>query len=277
MALKKLKPTTPGQRGVVLIDRSKLHKGKPHKPLLARLKKSGGRNSSGRLTARNTGGGKRHHYRLIDFKRDKFDMPATVDRIEYDPNRTAFIALITYKDAEKAYILAPQKLEVGGKIEAGEKVDIKVGNAMFLRNIPVGTLVHNVELKKGKGGQMVRSAGAYAQIIGRDGDYVQLKLSSAEMRLVHGDCMATIGAVSNADNRNIKLGKAGRNRWRGVRPHTRGTVMNPVDHPLGGGEGKNFGRHPKSATGKLSRGVKTRRNKLTTKFIIRSRHKAKKK
>ncbi len=214
---------------------------------------------------------------MIDFKRTKFDMVAIVDRIEYDPNRTAFIALVTYSDGEKSYILAPQKLEVGAEIVSGEKADIKPGNAMFLKNIPVGTLVHNVELKIGKGGQLVRSAGAYAQIVGRDGDYIQLKLSSAEMRLIHGDCMATIGAVSNADNRNVKLGKAGRNRWRGVRPHTRGTVMNPVDHPLGGGEGKNFGRHPKSPTGKLARGVKTRRNKITTKFIIRSRHKAKKK
>lgn len=275
MALKKLKPTTPGQRGVVLVDRSVLHSGSPYKPLTEGMRRTGGRNSAGRLTARNTGGGHRRRYRLIDFKRCKFDVPATVDRLEYDPNRTAFIALITYADQEKAYILAPQKLEVGAEVVAAEKADVKPGNAMLLKNIPVGTLVHNIELKQGRGGQLARSAGAYAQIVGRDGDYVQLKLSSSEMRLVHGDCMATVGAVSNADNRNVKLGKAGRNRWKGVRPHVRGTAMNPVDHPLGGGEGRNFGRHPKSPTGKLARGVKTRRNKVTSKFIIRSRHKAK--
>ena len=275
MALKKLKPVTPGQRGVVLVDRSELHSGKPFKTLTEGMRRTGGRNSSGRLTARNTGGGHRRRYRLIDFKRQKRDVVATVDRLEYDPNRTAFIALVTYKDGEKSYVLAPQKLVAGMEIVAGEKADIKPGNALPLKNIPVGTIVHNIELKKDKGGQIARSAGCYAQVVGRDGDYIQIKLNSGEMRLILGECYATIGAVSNADNRNINLGKAGRNRWRGIRPHTRGTAMNPVDHPLGGGEGRNFGRHPKSPTGKLARGPKTRRNKKSNKFIMRSRHKAK--
>ncbi|MBN2675910.1 MAG: 50S ribosomal protein L2 [Alphaproteobacteria bacterium] len=273
MALRKLKPTTPGQRGVVLIDRSSLHPGKPQKELTVALRRSGGRNNMGHLTARNTGGGHRRRYRLIDFKRQKYDVFGTVERIEYDPNRTAFIALVNYTDGEKMYVLAPQKLEVGAKIVSGEKADIKVGNALPLKSIPVGTIIHNIELKKDKGGQLARSAGCYAQVVGRDADYAQVKLNSGEMRLIHSECYASIGAVSNADNRNKKLGKAGRNRWLGVRPHTRGTVMNPVDHPLGGGEGKNMGRHPKSRTGKLAYGVKTRSNKQADKFIIRSRHK----
>jgi large subunit ribosomal protein L2 len=270
MALKKYKPTTPSQRGLVLIDRSELYKGKPVKSLTEGLTKSGGRNNLGRITLRFRGGGHKRSYRLIDFKRRKFDVPATVDRIEYDPNRTAFIALITYTDGEQSYILAPQKLKVGDTIIASEKADVKIGNAMPLRFIPVGTFVHNVEMKPGKGGQMSRSAGTYAQLVGRDAGYAQLKLSSGEMRIVQAECMATIGAVSNPDHMNQSFGKAGRQRWKGRRPHVRGVVMNPVDHPLGGGEGRSSGgRHPVSPWGQPSKGFKTRHNKKTDQYNIR--------
>jgi large subunit ribosomal protein L2 len=274
MALRKYRPMTPSQRQLVLIDRSELWKGRPEKSLTVGKKRTGGRNSQGRLTVRGKGGGHKQRYRLVDFKRRKFDIEATVTRIEYDPNRTAFIALIEYKDGEKAYILAPQRLNVGDKVIAGEKVDIKPGNAMPLKGIPVGTIIHNVELKIKKGGQLARSAGAYAQLVGRDGEYSQIKLTSGELRLVHSDCMATIGAVSNADNSNQNMGKAGRNRWKGNRPKVRGVAMNPVDHPHGGGEGKTSGgRHPVTPWGVPTKGYKTRKNKRTDKYIIRRRKK----
>jgi large subunit ribosomal protein L2 len=274
MALKKYKPTTPSQRGLVLIDRSELYKGKPVKHLTEGLTSTGGRNNLGRITLRFRGGGHKRAYRLIDFKRRNFDQSAVVERLEYDPNRTAFIALIKYEDGTLSYILAPQKLKTGDTIISGEKTDVKPGNAMQLRNIPVGTLVHNVEMKPGKGGQMSRSAGTFAQLVGRDGGYAQLKLSSGEMRVVQGECMATIGSVSNPDHMNQNFGKAGRTRWKGRRPHNRGVVMNPVDHPHGGGEGKTSGgRHPVSPWGKTAKGGKTRHNKKTDQYIIRRANK----
>jgi large subunit ribosomal protein L2 len=278
MALKSYKPTTPSQRQLVLVDRSALYTGKPEKGLVEGKHSSGGRNNNGRITVRFRGGGHKRAYRVIDFKRRKFDQPATVERIEYDPNRTAFIALVKYADAGLAYILAPQRLSVGDSIVAGEHVDVKPGNAMPLGNIPVGTIVHNVELKIGKGGQIARSAGTYAQIVGRDQDYVILRLNSGEQRLVHGRCMGTIGAVSNPDKMNSTIGKAGRTRWLGFRPHNRGVTMNPIDHPHGGGEGRTSGgRHPVTPWGFPTKGKKTRNNKSTTKFIIASRHVRKKK
>ena len=273
MALKKYKPTSPAQRGLVLVDRSALHKGKPVKGLTEGLSKSGGRNNLGRTTVRFRGGGHKRSYRMVDFKRTKADMSATVERLEYDPNRTAFIALIKYEDGELAYILAPQRLAPGDKVVSGNRVDVKPGNAMPLSNIPVGTIVHNVEMKPGKGGQIARSAGAYVQLVGRDQGYALIRLSSGEQRMVPGSCMATIGAVSNPDHSNITIAKAGRNRWLGKRPHVRGVVMNPVDHPHGGGEGRTSGgRHPVTPWGKPTKGKKTRRNKATDKFILRSRH-----
>jgi large subunit ribosomal protein L2 len=277
MALKQYKPSTPGQRGLVLVDRSDLHKGKPVKALTEGLTKSGGRNNTGRITARRRGGGHKRTYRMIDFKRTKWDVTATVERLEYDPNRTAFIALIKYEDGEQAYILAPQRLAVGDTVVAGEKVDVKPGNAMPLANMPVGTIIHNIELKAGKGGQMARSAGTYAQIVGRDRGYAQVRLSSGELRIIRGECIATVGAVSNPDNQNTKLAKAGRNRWLGRRPSVRGVAMNPIDHPHGGGEGRTSGgRHPVTPWGKPTKGKKTRSNKATDKFILRSRHERKK-
>ncbi len=276
MALKKYKPTSPAQRGLVLVDRSGLHKGKPVKSLTEGLTKSGGRNNHGRITVRFRGGGHKRSYRLVDFKRTKADIPATVERLEYDPNRTAFIALIKYEDGELAYILAPQRIAAGDKVISGNRVDVKPGNAMPLQNIPVGTIVHNVELKPGKGGQIARSAGAYVQLVGRDRGYALLRLSSGEQRMVPGTCMATIGAVSNPDHANITIAKAGRNRWLGKRPHVRGVVMNPVDHPHGGGEGRTSGgRHPVTPWGKPTKGKKTRSNKATSKYIVRSRHQKK--
>src|SRR5215475_2474273 len=277
MALKTFKPTTPGQRQLVLVDRSALYAGKPVKALTQGKSSSGGRNNNGRITVRFRGGGHKKAYRKVDFKRRKFDQPATVERIEYDPNRTGFIALIKYQDGGLAYILAPQRLATGDSVVAGEHVDVKPGNAMPLGNIPIGTIVHNIELKLGKGGQIARSAGTYAQIVGRDGDYVILRLNSTEQRLVNGRCMATIGAVSNPDNMNISIGKAGRKRWMGRRPHNRGVSMNPIDHPHGGGEGRTSGgRHPVTPWGFPTKGKKTRRNKSTTKFILASRHARKK-
>jgi large subunit ribosomal protein L2 len=277
MALKTYKPTTPGQRQLVTVDRSALYKGAPVKNLVEGQNSTGGRNNTGRVTTRFRGGGHKQAYRKIDFKRRKFDQPATVERIEYDPNRTAFIALIKYADGEQSYILAPQRLAAGDTIVSGDDVDIKPGNAMPLANMPVGTIVHNVELKIGKGGQIARSAGTYAQIVGRDQDYVILRLNSSEQRLVHGQCMGTVGAVSNPDNMNISIGKAGRKRWMGRMPHNRGVAMNPIDHPHGGGEGRTSGgRHPVTPWGFPTKGKKTRKNKSTTKFIMLSRHARKK-
>jgi large subunit ribosomal protein L2 len=274
MALKTFNPVTPGQRQLVLIDRSTLHTGAPVKALTEGKSSTGGRNNTGRITSRYRGGGHKQAYRKIDFKRRKFDVVGKVDRIEYDPNRTAFIALLKYDDGELAYILAPQRLSVGDAVVSGEHVDVKPGNAMPVANVPVGTIVHNVEIKIGKGGQIARSAGTYAQIVGRDGEYVILRLNSGEQRLVHGRCMATVGAVSNPDNMNVSIGKAGRTRWMGRRGHVRGETMNPVDHPLGGRT--RGGRHPVTPWGKPTRGMKTRKNKRTSKFIMVSRHARKK-
>ena len=277
MGLKAYKPTTPSQRQLVIVDRADLWKGKPEKTLTEGLSKSGGRNNRGRNTGRNVGGGHKRSYRKIDFKRDKADITATVERIEYDPNRTAFIALVKYEDGELRYILAPARLSAGDKIVSGFQVDVKPGNAMPVRSIPVGTIVHNIELKPGKGGQIARSAGNYAQVVGRDGAYTVVRLSSGEQRQVLSTCMATVGAVSNADHANINDGKAGRTRWRGRRPHVRGVAMNPVDHPHGGGEGRTSGgRHPVTPWGKPTKGKRTRSNKSTDKFIVRSRHARKK-
>ncbi len=277
MALKTYNPTSPSRRALVQVDRSELYKGKPEKALTVGLTKKGGRNNTGRITMRRQGGGHKRTYRIIDFKRRRFDIPATVVNLQYDPNRTAFIALIKYKDGEKAYILAPQRLAKGDTVISGARVDIKPGNAMPLKAIPVGTIIHNIEMKPGKGGQIARSAGAYAQLVGRDGGYAQVRLKSGEVRLIHQDCMATVGAVSNPDHMNINLGKAGRKRWLGKRPQVRGVAMNPIDHPHGGGEGRTSGgRHPVTPWGKPTKGAKTRSNKASDKFIIRSRHKKKK-
>lgn len=277
MALKSFKPTTPSQRQLVIVDRSGLHKGGPVKALTQGLTKSGGRNNNGRMTSRHIGGGHKRTYRIIDFKRRKHDVAATVERLEYDPNRSAFIALIKYADGDLSYILAPQRLQPGDQVISGENVDIKPGNATELRRMPIGTIVHNVELKPGKGGQVARSAGAYAQLVGRDQGMAILRLNSGEQRLVSHFCMATIGAVSNPDHSNTNLGKAGRKRWLGRRPHVRGVVMNPVDHPHGGGEGRTSGgRHPVTPWGKPTKGKRTRTNKSTDKFIMRSRHQRKK-
>lgn len=276
MALKQYKPTTPGRRGLVLVNRSALWKGKPEKALTEGLHNTGGRNNLGRITARRRGGGHKQRYRIIDFKRAKVDVPATVERLEYDPNRTAFIALIRYEDGEKAYILAPQRVSPGDTVMAGRAADIKPGNALPMQNIPVGTIIHNVEMKRGKGGQIARSAGTYAQLIGKDQGYAQLRLSSGELRVVRAECMATVGAVSNPDQQNVKLGKAGRSRWLGKRPSVRGVVMNPVDHPHGGGEGRTSGgRHPVTPWGKPTKGHRTRNNKKTDGLIIRRRHQKK--
>jgi large subunit ribosomal protein L2 len=273
MALKTYNPVTPGQRQLVIVDRSGLYKGKPVKGLTEGLTSSGGRNNYGRITARFQGGGHKRSYRRVDFKRAKFGVAAKVERLEYDPNRTAFIALIKYEDGELSYILAPQRLAAGDTVIADESADVKPGNAMRLSSMPVGTIVHNVELKPGKGGQIARSAGTYAQLVGRDQGMAILRLNSGEQRMVHGSCLATVGAVSNSDHGNINLGKAGRKRWLGKRPHNRGVTMNPVDHPHGGGEGRTSGgRHPVTPWGKPTKGKKTRSNKATDKFIVRSRH-----
>ncbi len=274
MALKSYNPTTPGRRNLILVDRSDLWKGKPVKKLTEGLTSSGGRNNTGRITARRRGGGHKRRYRMVDFKRRNFDVPAKVLRLEYDPNRTAFIALIEYEGGEQSYILAPQRLAVGDTVISGEKADIKPGNAMPLASIPVGTIVHNVEMKPGKGGQIARSAGTYVQLVGRDSGYALMRLGSGEVRMVRAECMASIGAVSNPDQANIKLGKAGRNRWLGKRPAVRGVAMNPIDHPHGGGEGRSSGgRHPVTPWGKPTKGAKTRHNKKTDGLIVRRRHK----
>jgi large subunit ribosomal protein L2 len=273
MALKHFNPVTASLRGTVLIDRSELFKGKPVKQLTEGKSHSGGRNNHGRITVRFRGGGHKQSYRLVDFKRRKFDVPAKVERLEYDPNRTAFLALLKYDDGELSYIIAPQRLKVGDTVVAGEKVDIKPGNAMPLGSIPVGTIVYNIEMKPGAGGKIARSAGTYAQLVGKDAGYAQIKLMSGELRLVRGECIAAIGAVSNPDNQNQHLGKAGRSRWLGRKPHQRGVVMNPVDHPHGGGEGRTSGgRHPVTPWGKPTKGYKTRTNKRTSKLIVRRRN-----
>ncbi len=276
MALKSFKPVTPSMRQLVIVDRSELWKGKPEKALTEGLRKTGGRNNHGHVTSWQRGGGHKRRYRIVDFKRRKYDQPATVERLEYDPNRTAFVALIRYEDGELSYILAPQRLKAGDTVISGNKVDVKPGNAMPLKNIPVGTIVHNVEMKIGKGGQLARSAGTYVQLVGRDQGMALLRLSSGEVRMVQSDCMATIGAVSNPDEQNIVIGKAGRSRWLGKRPHVRGVAMNPIDHPHGGGEGRTSGgRHPVTPWGISTKGKKTRKNKRTTRWIVRRRNAAK--
>lgn len=268
MALKTFNPTTPGRRMLIQVDRSELWKGKPEKALTKEVKRTGGRSNSGHITTRHVGGGHKRRLRVIDFKRIKHGVPAKVVRLEYDPNRTSFIALIEYKDGEKSYILAPQRLAAGDTVMSGPQAEISVGNALPLKNIPVGTVVHNVELKIGKGGQMARSAGSSIQIAGKEGAYIQLRMPSGELRMVHEGCMATIGAVSNPDHMNTQIGKAGRTRWMGIRPTVRGEVMNPVDHPLGGRTRGN--RHPVSPWGKCAKGGKTRKaGKASAKLIIR--------
>ena len=273
MALKHYNPTSPARRGLILVDRSALHKGKPVKALTEGKHKTGGRNNKGHVTSRGIAGGHKQRYRIIDFKRRKWDQVATVERLEYDPNRTAFIALVNYEDGEVAYILAPQRLAPGDKIIAAKKTDVKPGNAMELGQMPVGTIIHNVEMKPGKGGQIARSAGTYVQVVGRDRGMVIVRLNSGEQRYLRADCMGTVGAVSNPDNGNTNLAKAGRNRWKGIRPLTRGVAKNPVDHPHGGGEGRTSGgRHPVTPWGKKTRGPKTRKNKATDRLIIRRRN-----
>ena len=277
MALKHYNPTSPARRGLILVDRSALHKGKPVKALTEGKRKTGGRNNKGHVTSRGIAGGHKQKYRFIDFKRRKWDMPATVERLEYDPNRTAFIALISYGEGDVKYIIAPQRLAVGDKVIAAKKTDVKPGNAMEIGQVPVGTIVHNVEMKPGKGGQIARSAGTYVQVVGRDRGMVIVRLNSGEQRYIHANCMATVGAVSNPDNANTNLAKAGRNRWKGIRPLTRGVAKNPVDHPHGGGEGRTSGgRHPVTPWGKPTKGARTRSNKSTDKMIIKSRHAKKK-
>ena len=274
MALKSYKPTTPSQRQLVLVDRAGLWKGKPVKNLTEGKVRTGGRNNSGQITARRRGGGHKQRYRRVDFKRTKFGIEAKVERLEYDPNRSAFLALVKYADDELSYILAPQRLAVGDSVVSGDRVDVKPGNSMPMRNIPVGTIIHNIEMKPGRGGQMARAAGTYAQIVGKDAGYALLRLGSGEQRMVRAECMATVGAVSNPDNKNIKLGKAGRKRWLGKRPSVRGVAMNPIDHPHGGGEGRTSGgRHPVTPWGKPTKGKRTRSNKKTDRLIMRSRHK----
>ncbi|MFO7245505.1 MAG: 50S ribosomal protein L2 [Thermaerobacter sp.] len=277
MAIKHFKPTSPGRRQMTVIDYSVLTKKEPEKSLLAPLKKDAGRNNQGRITTRHRGGGHKRLYRIIDFRRDKDGIPARVAAIEYDPNRTAFIALLHYADGEKRYILAPVGLEVGQTVMSGPGADIKPGNAMKLRDIPLGTVIHAIELKPGKGAQMARSAGAEAQLVAKEGDYAQIRLPSGEVRMVHLECRATIGQVGNVDHENVTIGKAGRSRWLGRRPATRGSVMNPVDHPHGGGEGKApIGRHPVTPWGKPALGKKTRKkNKQSNKFIVRDRRQRK--
>lgn len=271
--IKKSKPTSPGRRFVVKIVEPGLHKGEPYAPLLEKKSKSGGRNNTGRITVRHQGGGHKQHYRLVDFKRNKDGIPGKVERLEYDPNRTANIALVLYADGERAYIIAPRNLQVGDAVESGSGVAIKVGNALPLRNIPVGTVVHNVEMRPGKGAQIARSAGASVQIAGKEGAYVLLKLRSGEMRKIHVDCRATVGEVGNTEHNLRKLGKAGAKRWRGVRPTVRGVAMNPVDHPHGGGEGRTSGgRHPVTPWGVPTKGKKTRSNKRTSNMIVRRRN-----
>jgi large subunit ribosomal protein L2 len=272
MAIVKTKPTSPGRRHVVQVKSQGLHKGAPHAPLVAKKSKTGGRNNGGRITTRHKGGGHKQRYRVVDFKRDKDGVPGVIERLEYDPNRTAHLALVKYLDGERRYIIAPSGLKVGDRISSGPEATISVGNCMALRNIPVGSTLHCIELKIGKGAQMARSAGASAQLVAREGDYATLRLRSGEMRKVHADWRATRGAAGNSEHNLRKLGKAGASRWRGVRPTVRGVVMNPVDHPHGGGEGRTSGgRHPVSPWGTPTKGYKTRSNKRTDQFIVRDR------
>jgi large subunit ribosomal protein L2 len=274
MGIKKFKPYTPSRRFMTVSDFSEITKTEPEKSLTVGFVRGTGRNNQGRITCRHKGGGHKRRYRIIDFRRNKIGIPAKVAAIEYDPNRSARIALLVYADGEKRYILWPDGLKVGDTVVAGPDAEIKVGNALPLRNIPVGTIVHNVELKPGKGGQLARSAGSFAQLMGKVGDYAQLRLPSGELRLVHLDCMATVGQVGNLDHENIVIGKAGRSRWLGIRPTVRGTAMNPVDHPHGGGEGRTFGKHPVTPWGQPTKGYKTRRaKKYSDKFIIKRRTK----
>lgn len=274
MALKNFKPTTPSQRALVLVDRSELHKGKPIKALTEGQSSKGGRNNNGRITMRRRGGGHKRRYRIIDFRRNKLDVPATVERLEYDPNRSAFLALLKYEDGEIAYILAPQRVGPGDTVVAGERVDVRPGNSMPMENIPVGTIIHNIEMKPGAGGQIARAAGTYAQLVGKDAGFAQLRLNSGELRMVPARCVATIGSVSNPDNKNTNMGKAGRNRWLGKRPSVRGVAMNPVDHPHGGGEGRSSGgRHPVTPWGVPTKGKRTRGKKPSDKYIMRRRNK----
>jgi len=274
MALKNFKPVTPSQRGLVQVDRSELWKGKPVKELTVGLTGNGGRNNAGRITMRHRGGGHKRRYRIVDFKRRKLDVPGVVERLEYDPNRSAFIALVKYPDGELSYILAPQRLAPGDTVIAGERADIKPGNCMPMENIPLGTIIHNIEMKPGAGGQIARAAGTYAQLIGKDAGFAQLRLSSGELRMVPARCVATIGSVSNPDNKNASIGKAGRSRWLGIRPSVRGVAMNPVDHPHGGGEGRTSGgRHPVTPWGVPTKGKRTRGKKTSDKYIMRRRNK----
>ena len=275
MGIRKLKPVTPGQRQRSVSDFTTVTKSRPEKSLTSPVKSFGGRNRQGRITMRQRGGGHKKKYRIIDYKRDKFDIPATVKAIEYDPNRSARIALLFYADGEKRYIIAPDKLEIDQKIISGESVEPVVGNAMLLKNIPLGSFVHNVELYPGKGGAMARSAGSYAQLTAKEGKYVILKLPSGETRMVLNFCMATVGVVGNASHQNIQIGKAGRNRWLGKRPRTRGVAMNPVDHPMGGGEGRSSGGHPRNRNGLPAKGFKTRNKKKASNRLIVSRKKKK--
>jgi large subunit ribosomal protein L2 len=274
MAVKAFKPTSPGRRFQTVSDFAEITTDKPEKSLLLPLKKTGGRNSYGRITARHIGGGHKRRYRVIDFKRNKRDIPAKVASIEYDPNRTSRIALLQYGDGEKRYIIAPVDLKVGDEILAGENAEIRPGNALPIKKIPIGSLIHNVELKIGKGGQLIRSAGSNGQLVAKENNYAHIKMPSGELRLVHVECYATIGQVGNADHSNISIGKAGRKRWLGKRPKVRGVAMNPVDHPMGGGEGRSSGgRHPCTPWGKPTKGYRTRKNKSTDKFIVRRRNK----
>ena len=274
MTIKNLKPITPGQRGTVLVDKSLLWKGNSIKSLVVKYNSTGGRNNQGRITSRHMGGGAKRKYRIIDFKRNKFDVEGEVIRNEYDPNRTSFISLIKYSDGEFKYIIAPHKLSIGDKVISSDTADILIGNCLPLKNIPVSTNIHNIELKPGAGGQLARSGGTSAQIISKEDVFVQIKLSSGEIRLINKNCLATIGVVSNSDNKNIKLGKAGRKRYLGFRPKVRGVVMNPVDHPHGGGEGRTSGgRHPVTPWGKSTKGKRTRNNKKTNVFILKRRKK----
>lgn len=274
MPVVKRKPTSPGRRFVISVVNPDLHKGAPHAPLLESKHRTGGRNNTGRITTRHVGGGHKQHYRVIDFKRNKDDIPAKVERLEYDPNRTAYIALVCYRDGERRYIIAPKGLKAGDQIQSGQAAPIKLGNSLPLRNIPVGSVIHGIELKAGKGAQMVRSAGASAQLVAREGQYATLRMRSGEMRKVPSECRATLGEVSNGEHSLRSLGKAGAKRWRGVRPTVRGVAMNPVDHPHGGGEGRSSGgRHPVTPWGVPTKGYKTRKNKRTSKMIVRRRSK----
>ena len=274
MALVKTKPTSAGRRHLVKVVNSELHKGKPHAALLEKKSKTGGRNNNGRITTRHIGGGHKHHYRVVDFKRNKDGIPAVVERLEYDPNRSANIALVLYADGERRYILAPKGVKAGDSIQSGVDAPIKAGNTLPLRNMPLGSVIHAIELKPGKGAQIARAAGTYAQLVAKDGAYVTLRLRSGEMRKVEAECRATLGEIGNAEHMLRSLGKAGASRWRGVRPTVRGVAMNPVDHPHGGGEGRTSGgRHPVSPWGVPTKGYKTRKNKRTDNLIVRRRNK----